>query len=74
MLSDCEDGARVGRVRSVEISPTELRFESESEAGAILVDARTWFRWQQEDPDFWKDDSNVKKILKDNKELTPWKQ
>ena len=32
-----------------------------------VVDARTWFRWQQEDPDFWKDDSKVKKILKDNK-------
>ena len=38
-----------------------------------VCDARTWFRWQQEDPDFWKCDSNVKRILKDNKEMTPWK-
>jgi len=39
-----------------------------------VIDARTWFRWVQQDPDFWKDDSNVKKFLKDNKEATPWKQ
>jgi hypothetical protein len=44
----------------------ELRLEG-------VVDARTWFRWQQEDPYFWHDDSNVKKILKQNKEFTPWK-
>lgn len=44
----------------------ELRLEG-------VVDARTYFRWLQVDPDFWNDDSNVKKFLKDNKESQPWK-
>ena len=42
-LPNCDDGARVGRVSSVERSPTELRFETRSEVDTILVDARTWY-------------------------------
>lgn len=38
-----------------------------------VVDARTYMRWQQVDPHFWEDDNNVKRILKDNPEMTPWK-
>ena len=33
-----------------------------------VIDARTYFRWQEQDQDFWSDDGNVKKFLKDNPE------
>lgn len=33
-----------------------------------IIDARTYFRWQQEDPDFWNDDGNYRKFLRDNPE------
>tara|TARA_R100000664_G_C2701200_1_gene101436 strand:+ start:192 stop:509 length:318 start_codon:yes stop_codon:yes gene_type:complete len=46
---------------------SELRLEG-------VVDLRTWFRWQQQDPYFWHDDKNVKKFFKDNKETQPWKR
>ena len=40
---------------------------------AGVIPARTYFRWMQVDPHFWEDDGNVKRILKDNPEMTPWK-
>jgi|TARA_R100001082_G_scaffold111115_2_gene93457 hypothetical protein len=39
----------------------------------MVVPARLFYRWQQEDPHFWEDDNNVKRIIKDNPELQPWK-
>jgi len=42
-LPDCDSGARVGRVQTVEVSPTELRFEVESDTASLLVDNRTWY-------------------------------
>lgn len=33
-----------------------------------VFDARTYFRWLEEDEHFWDDDSNVNKFLKDNPE------
>mgnify|MGYP003659783009 FL=1 len=38
-----------------------------------VVDARTWFRWQQEDPHFWSDKKNIEKFTKDNPIAAPWK-
>lgn len=35
-----------------------------------VIDPRTYFRWMQEDPDFWKDKKNVDKFLKDNKQCS----
>ncbi|MBO7521250.1 MAG: hypothetical protein J6T16_03315 [Opitutales bacterium] len=32
------------------------------------IDTHTFLRWQQTDPDCWKDESFVKKFLKDNPE------
>jgi hypothetical protein len=34
----------------------------------MVIDPRTYFRWQQEDEHFWQDDKNVDKFLKDNPE------
>jgi len=34
-----------------------------------VIDARTYFRWQQEDPDFWKDESNWRRMKQDSPEL-----
>jgi hypothetical protein len=34
----------------------------------MVLDARTWFRWQQEDEHFWEDKGNVKRFLRDNPE------
>jgi hypothetical protein len=39
-----------------------------------VIDARTWFRWIQQDRYFWHDDANVKKFLKQNEETQPWKR
>lgn len=33
-----------------------------------VIDARIYFRWMQEDPDFWNDKKNVDKFMKDNPE------
>ena len=33
-----------------------------------VVDSRNYFRWMQEDPDFWRDSKNIDKFLKDNEE------
>lgn len=33
------------------------------------VPARLFHRWRQEDPDFWKDDSNLKRLKRDNPDL-----
>lgn len=33
-----------------------------------VIDARTYFRWQQEDEHFWEDDGNYKRFLRDNPE------
>jgi hypothetical protein len=38
-----------------------------------VVDARTWFRWQQVDPHFWSDTKNIEKFTKDNPIAAPWK-
>lgn len=35
------------------------------------IDARTYFRWLQEDEDFWNDRSNVIRFVKDNPEYKP---
>ena len=32
------------------------------------IDARTYFRWLGEDPDFWNDKANIKRFLSDNPE------
>ena len=40
---------------------------------AAVVDARTFFRWQQEDPQFWEDPANIKRVTKDNPETASWK-
>lgn len=36
------------------------------------IPARLFFRWQGEDPDFWKDKKNLKRLKKDNPELAIW--
>jgi hypothetical protein len=33
-----------------------------------VVDSRNYFRWLQEDPDFWRDGKNIDKFLKDNEQ------
>ena len=33
-----------------------------------VFDARTYFRWLEEDPHFWEDDGNVKSFARDNPE------
>jgi hypothetical protein len=33
-----------------------------------VVDARNYFRWMREDPDFWRDSKNIDKFLSDNKQ------
>jgi hypothetical protein len=38
-----------------------------------IIDARTYFRWLQTDPDFFKDKNNWKRFVKDNPEVQPWK-
>ena len=38
-----------------------------------VVPARLFYRWKQVDPHFWEDDNNVKRIIKDNPELQPWR-
>lgn len=38
-----------------------------------VVDLRTYIRWQQTDPFFWHDKANVKKFVKDNPIVAPWK-
>jgi len=35
------------------------------------TDARTWFRWAQEEDGFWDDRSNVFKFVRDNPEYKP---
>ena len=42
----------------------ELELES-------VVPKRTYFRWLQEDPNFWDYPKNVKKFLQDNPECKP---
>lgn len=64
----------LSRLRQVEIA----KKEHEKGARAIegigqligVIDPRTYFRWQQEDPDFWRDKKNVDKFLKDNKQCS----
>lgn len=50
----------------------ERRKGSEFDLEAVIP-ARTFFRWMQTDPHFWEDDANVKKFIKDNPEVKPWK-
>ncbi len=38
-----------------------------------VIDSRTYFRWLQTDPDFWRDEGNWKRFARDNPEVTPWK-
>ena len=38
-----------------------------------VVDARTFFRWQQTDTHFWDDPANIKRFVKDNPQAAPWK-
>ena len=38
-----------------------------------IIDARTFFRWMQTDPDFWRDRNNWKRFVRDNPEVQPWK-
>jgi hypothetical protein len=38
-----------------------------------IIDARTFFRWMQTDPDFWRDKGNWKRFVRDNPEVQPWK-
>ena len=38
-----------------------------------IIDARTYFRWLQTDPDFFKDKGNWKRFVRDNPEVQPWK-
>lgn len=38
-----------------------------------IIDARTYFRWLQTDPNFFKDKANWKRFVKDNPEVQPWK-
>ena len=33
------------------------------------IPARLFHRWRQEDPDFWKDDANLKRLKRDNPDL-----
>ncbi len=40
---------------------------------AAVVDARTFFRWQQEDQHFWEDPKNIERFTKDNPESASWK-
>lgn len=40
----------------------------------MVIDSRVYMRWLREDPDFWKDATNVKKFKKDNPECQPWKR
>ena len=48
-LPDCDNGARAGRVSRIERSPTDIRFETESEKSALLVDNETWYPgWEAE--------------------------
>ena len=48
-LPDCDDGARAGRISRVEVSPTEIRFETNSEKASLLVDNETWYPgWEAE--------------------------
>ncbi len=36
-----------------------------------VIDARTFFRWEMEDPDFWADRGNFKRFVADNPEVDP---
>ena len=38
-----------------------------------IIDARTYFRWLQTDPHFFKDKGNWRRFVKDNPEVQPWK-
>lgn len=38
-----------------------------------VIDARTYFRWLQTDPDFFRDKGNWKRFVRDNPEVQPWK-
>jgi hypothetical protein len=33
------------------------------------IPAREFFRWKKEDPDFWRDDSNLRSLKRDNPDL-----
>lgn len=39
----------------------------------MVVPAREFLRWQQEDPHFWDDPSNLKSFQRDNPEVKAWK-
>jgi len=38
-----------------------------------IIDSRTFFRWMQTDPDFWRDRGNWNRFVKDNPEVQPWR-
>ena len=38
-----------------------------------VIDARTYFRWVQTDPNFFQDKGNWKRFVRDNPEVQPWR-
>src|SRR5262249_9202093 len=40
----------------------------------MALPARLYMRLKLMDPDFFKDDTNLKNLLRDNPELAPWKK
>lgn len=70
---ELEKAQRMARVRAVQ---EEERLHDRKHIDGLgqkiaSTDARTWFRWAQEEEGFWEDRANVFKFVKDNPEYRP---
>lgn len=66
-LEKAQQKARALEARR-EVDATPLKTVDGLGQATTIWDGRTYFRWLEEDPYFWDDDSNVRKFRKDNPE------
>ena len=60
----------VKRLRRVARHMQNFRQNNKSDLRLLAaVPAREFFRWKQEDPDFWADDKNLKSLRRDNPDV-----
>jgi hypothetical protein len=58
------------QIRRVARRMCGVRANSKSDMELLAsIPARLFHRWRQEDPDFWADDSNLKRLKRDNPDL-----
>jgi hypothetical protein len=58
------------RIRSVAREMHGFKQNSKSDMRLLAsVPAREYFRWKEEDPHFWDDNSNLKSLRRDNPEM-----